>query len=189
MKFQSIISSIALFAGLTSATPTPTPAIDAIDAADSFQTFHVIESSDNTDSTLLKNQLNFNGKYKFRKATGSTQIRLYNTGKVQWSGKFHDSGALSYDYSVACAIRDGKGKTYTLSHKGTIKGGLAAGSRTSKWNQNRTSAWIKKNWADVNKSKFTCKAKVNWNIKNAINEIVKDVKKYGPLVKGIIALF
>jgi hypothetical protein len=171
MKFLNFLSIVTAICGMSFAAPTS-------------------DTSDISNVIVIKDQLNFSNKYKFRKATGSSEIQLHRSGKVLWTGRFHDSGAVSYDYSVACALRDDAGHAYTLSHKGVIKGALAKGSRTSKWSQTKTSSNVKKFWAEINKSgKVTCKAKVNWDIKNALKEIVADVKKFGPIAAEVIALF
>lgn len=180
MKFHYLLSVFTALYSFSSAAPTT----DAVD------TFETIEVNDTSDSIVLRDTLNYNNKYKFKKATGSSKIQLFKSGKVLWSGRFHDSGALAYDYSVACALRDAAGHAYTLQHKGVIKGTFEKGSRTSQWSQTKSSPNVKRFWAQITKSgKVTCKAKVNWNIKNAIKEIVADVKKYGPIVKDVIALF
>jgi hypothetical protein len=45
-------------------------------------------------------------------AGGTTNLKFFSNGEVEFTGNFHDSGLISYDYSVACVFVDAERAPY-----------------------------------------------------------------------------
>jgi uncharacterized protein with LGFP repeats len=137
----------------------------------------------------LPPSLSFKQNYTFPDgiaASGNVQITVFSNGNVQFQGAFHDSGALAYNYSVACVLVDADQQAYSLAHTGNIAGTFESGSRDDVWNDNTTNGLIQENWrALVASTSFSSTAQVRADVGFLIDKLLAGVGA----VAGVIALF
>jgi hypothetical protein len=80
---------------------------------------------------------------------GSAQLTLYENGAVNFTGHFHNSGAINFNDSCVMAVRASDGTVYTFSHKGSVGGTFGSGSRDDDWGDNPTNSAIAAGWANL----------------------------------------
>jgi uncharacterized protein with LGFP repeats len=142
----------------------------------------------------LPGQLQFNSNYTFPAgvaAGGDSQITMFRNGNVHFHTHFHDSGAVDYGYSVACAMKDADNQVYTLSHSGIIGGTVSSTPRDDNFDDTRSNGSVADNWRAIVAANpvFQNQAKVNVDLGAVVNEVVDIIKQAGPIVGTIIALF
>src|SRR5262249_17079916 len=75
---------------------------------------------------------------------GSAQLHIYQDGTCHFTGEFHTSGALPYDYGIAVVIKDGQAQShgYTFAHKGTVSPVHAS----DPWDETAQNATVTQYW-------------------------------------------
>jgi hypothetical protein len=76
---------------------------------------------------------------------GWTNVELHSDGTVRFRGNFHDSGAFTFDFSVANVIKDADNVAYTLAKSGVV----TAGHRDYPWDQTVVNNDIRDNWRSL----------------------------------------
>ncbi|KAH0566077.1 hypothetical protein GP486_000515 [Trichoglossum hirsutum] len=144
----------------------------------------------------LPDHLDFDNNYVFPDgvaAGGNTHLRLSSSGDMQFSGHFHDSGAVDYDYAVAIVLTDADNQAYSSTQQGKISGTtgvLFGGSRDSDWNLTANNPAVASSWrAIVAQYSVTAQSKVNIDIKSLLDEVMSIIEKAGPIVGAVVALF
>jgi uncharacterized protein with LGFP repeats len=105
----------------------------------------------------LPDHLDFHQDFTFGSgiaAGGSLKFTIFSNGNIQFSGHFHDSGALAYNYSVASVLKDADNQAYWLGHTGSISGTFESGSRDDDWFQNGTNQLVAEGWRPIVASAF-----------------------------------
>ena len=125
----------------------------------------------------LPDHLDFNQDYTFADpiaAGGSTHITLFSDGQAKFSGHFHNSGAIGYQFSVVCVLVDADLQAYTSSHQGTIAGTFTPGSADHDWNKVNTNGLISQNWrAIVATPVFHNNARISTDWKVLLHQVVE----------------
>ncbi|KAH6986769.1 hypothetical protein EDB80DRAFT_874797 [Ilyonectria destructans] len=135
--------------------------------------------------------------WKFKvNARGRHLIKMWSSGEVQFSTYFHAPGFWSYDYAIACALRDSGGRVYTLSRKGRIRGTVEPGSRTHAVDQTRYNTDVKTYWNDIIKGdkrmqcRVTMSNSISWSrLKELVGDVIDILKKVGGVVGAVTAIF
>lgn len=81
---------------------------------------------------------------------GPAHVTLYSNGNAEFSGRFHDSGASSYNYGVVVGIIDSKGNKYPFQHIGAV----SAQSRNDAWDTLTNNPNISTNWSALVEGTF-----------------------------------
>jgi hypothetical protein len=184
MKLTIALS--AIFVALATSLP-------AVSNTNDISSTNITTATFSTTDALLPPSLSWDSSYKFDggvAASGNSHITFSQTGTIRFKTHFHDSGALGYNYAISCALRDSQGHVFSLSRKGKIHGTFDKGSRNSDKDETKTDPRVRANWGSIVQSqKMHCKVKMNWNVAGLLGEVVDLVKKYGPIVGEVIALF
>jgi hypothetical protein len=63
---------------------------------------------------------------------GNAHLSINQDGAYNFRGHFHDSGAVDFDISIVCAVKDAQNRVYTFSQTGEVGGPsqLAQGTLT-----------------------------------------------------------
>ena len=73
-------------------------------------------------------------------------------GSYNFSGHFHDSGAVNFNVSTIFAIKSSRGAVFTFSISGKVNGTegvITGGSRDFDWDNSGTNDALKANWDDL----------------------------------------
>jgi hypothetical protein len=135
--------------------------------------------------------------WKFKvKARGRHLINMWSSGSVQFQTWFKATGFWSYDYAIACALRDTGGRVYTLSRKGRIKGTWEPGSRTHSKDETRYNADVQTHWNDIVNGdmnmhcRVTMSNSISWNrLKQLVQDVIDIIKTVGGIVAAVIVIF
>lgn len=130
------------------------------------------------------------------KATGSHLIVFHSSGYVRFKTHFRATGFWSYNYGIACAVRDDDGRVYSLSRRGKIRGTITPGSRNHDVDETKYSAAVKLHWDDIVKGNriMQCKVRMANTLNPAallklLGEVIDIIKKWGPVVISVISIF
>lgn len=117
---------------------------------------------------------------------GWVNIEMDSDGTVGFSGDFHDSGAVSYDFSVACAVKDADMVVYTFGMSGEVHGTFERGSRDSGWNKKTKNNEISENWRSlVALNTLTTARSWSYNLPDLLKTVTAAIAVAG----DVIALF
>jgi hypothetical protein len=122
---------------------------------------------------------------------GNSHATLFRNGTVEFSGHFHESGAVSHDVSLNYVIRGSRGTVFTLEVHGRVHGTFEAGSRNFDWDVNGglNAAALAAAWDELSAGYYwtwTANATADWV--SLLDGAIEDIKKYGPMVGQAIAL-
>jgi hypothetical protein len=124
-------------------------------------------------------------------ATGDSTIVMKSDGSIRFRTHFRATGAPDYKYSIACALRDEKGRLYKVQRKGEVFGTLS-GRRNKEHTVDSTTKHgdVQKNWGHIVKGnrKMHCDAKVNVDERRLMDEVAGLVKQYGPTSGEVITI-
>ena len=142
----------------------------------------------------LPDHLDFDANYTFPEGVaigGNSHITLFKNGAVQFRTHFHDSGFPSYNYSVACVLKDADNQVYSLAHQGHTGGTLDSASRDNDFGpETRNNAAVAQNWrAIVATPTFHNEARVDVDVGGLVDEIVNIIKQAWPIVTAVISIF
>lgn len=105
-------------------------------------------------------------------------------------------GFWSYDYAIACGLRDSGGRVYTLLRMGPLKGTFGWGSWTYAVDETKYNTDVKTYWNDIVKGDkimhcyVIVSNSISWDwFKELIGEIIDIVKKAGGVVAAVVAIF
>ena len=119
---------------------------------------------------------------------GWAQLTLFQTGVVNFSGHFHDSGATSYDVSLAVAVRSQAGVLYAFGSAGHMAGTFEPGSRDFNWGREEHRDAVRDDWANIAvNSTWWWHASVNLNLASSL-EAVKNLAQTVGAVGAVIVL-
>jgi hypothetical protein len=120
---------------------------------------------------------------------GWAQLTLFETGSVNFTGHFHDSGATSYNVAFGVGVRSQRGVLYTFGRQGHMAGTFEFGSRDFNWNlTNEHFDVIRDDWANIAvNSTWWWNAKVNLDIAGVLSS-VKTIAESVGAVGSVIAL-
>jgi len=119
---------------------------------------------------------------------GYADLTLYSNGRFNFNGHFHVSGAPSYNYSFAWAVKDARGNVYVFAHKGRLHGTFESGSRDDNWNKTGVKPEIAQNWLALQGWSWKWSAKVNINFGALVDSVVKAVAA-GQAIAKVIQIF
>jgi len=123
-------------------------------------------------------------------AKGYSDVTFHQDGTVDFKVHMRESGALGYDYSISCALRDTGGQVYTLKHKGKVHGTFSPGSRNSDYHESKKHPQVAARWDKiVGAPPLHCRVHMDWDVGSLVDEVVKVVKTAGPIIGTVIALF
>ena len=139
----------------------------------------------------LPDHLEFDQSYTFASgiaAGGSTHITLFRTGNFEFSGHMHDSGALAYNYSVACVLKDADGRAYSFAHTGNIAGTFESGSRDDNWWDEGGNELLAEGWRAVVASAGIEGVRNEARVSTDVGALVNNLLAGGGAVAGVVAL-
>jgi hypothetical protein len=82
-------------------------------------------------------------------ADADTHLTFRQDGTYTFSGHFHDSGAASYDVSIAAAVKDSLNQAYVCVQSGHIGGLVDPANRTFPWDYTKQDARISDFWPNI----------------------------------------
>ncbi|EXL99314.1 hypothetical protein NOF04DRAFT_4908 [Fusarium oxysporum II5] len=135
--------------------------------------------------------------WKFKvKARGRHLINMWSSGSVQFQTCFKATGFWSYDYAIACALRDTGGRVYTLSRKGCIEGTWEPSSLTHSKDETRYNADVQTHWNDIVNGdmnmhcRVTMSNSISWNrLKQLVQDVIDIIKTVGGIFAAVIVIF
>jgi hypothetical protein len=66
-------------------------------------------------------------------AGGNAHLVVNSDGSYEFSGHFHDSGAVGYKTACVLALEDSQKNVYTFTHQSSVGGTFTSGSRDDNW--------------------------------------------------------
>lgn len=111
-------------------------------------------------------ELDWNLSFSFSSgiaAGGSVNLKIFSDGQLKFTGNFHDSGALSYDYAVGCVFIDADKKAWQIGHSGHIAGTLGEGSRDDNINEEGNNQALARNWRAISAANPTLRGRAQVN--------------------------
>ncbi|MEB8702874.1 hypothetical protein P4H21_19205 [Bacillus cereus] len=123
---------------------------------------------------------------------GSANLTLHQDGSFNFSGHFHDSGAISYDTSFVWAVKDSNvpATIYVFAHSGRVHGTFEAGSRDDNWGVSGTNPALHAGWSALERGwSWHWEARVNADFGVFLDDIIKLVaggSAVGNVVKLIV---
>lgn len=119
---------------------------------------------------------------------GSSQLTLFQSGHINFTGHFHVSGLPSYNVGFAVGVRSRRGVLYTFLRTGHVAGTLEPGSRDFNWSVQDFRDIIREDWPNIAVgSTWWWSAKVNWD-PMAIVGSVKALAETVGAVASVVAL-
>ncbi|MDA2186084.1 hypothetical protein PDN25_29415 [Bacillus cereus] len=109
---------------------------------------------------------------------GSANLTLHQDGSFNFSGHFHDSGAISYDTSFVWAVRDSNvpATVYVFAHSGRTHGTFESGSRDDNWGVSGVNPALQAGWNALEQGwSWHWEARVNADFGVFLDDIVKVV--------------
>jgi hypothetical protein len=119
---------------------------------------------------------------------GSSQLTLFQSGHLNFTGHFHVSGLPSYNVGFAVGVRSQRGVLYTFLRAGHLAGTLEPGSRDFNWSVQDFRDVIRVDWPNIAVgSTWWWSARVNWD-PMAILGSVKALAETVGAVASVVAL-
>jgi hypothetical protein len=122
----------------------------------------------------------------------SMQVTLYETGGYDFSGQFHDAGALDYDDSAAFAVATTNAKNpsiFTFTHTGSVYGYITrtkdsllggAPSANDSWSDTGINPAIQEHWADLCEGyRWQTNAASNWDVGDLLTDVLAVIQVVG----------
>ncbi len=109
---------------------------------------------------------------------GYANLALHRNGAFNFSGHAHVSGAPSYDYSFAWAVKDSRvpATVYVFAANGRLHGTFESGSRDYDWNKAEINPALAAGWAALERGwSWRWEARVNIDLGVFIDDIVRVV--------------
>lgn len=176
-------------------TPPAVPGGDAeeADAAEDEGAIEDAESEPSMDVAKRAGQsMTWNQNFKFKHVKADATETFHRNGNVRFRSYFRNGGWPTYKYALTCGVRDKDGNVYTLTRKGRIcgKARFWCSKKDSK-DVTKYNAAVKNHWASIvaGPRKMHCRAQLKWDLGGLINGIIDILKKYGPIIKSVIAIF
>jgi hypothetical protein len=109
---------------------------------------------------------------------GWCKLVYRSDGTYNFSGHFHDSGAISYDVSLTVMLKGSDSGGYQFSKKGKVGGTLGGGDRNLDWNVSGQSEQLAKCFPGV--TSWAGRARTDWNLDDELVNLRRawnDVKR------------
>lgn len=109
---------------------------------------------------------------------GFANLVLHRNGAFNFSGHAHVSGAISYNFSLAWAVRDSNNPAtvYAFATNGRLHGTFEAGSRDHDWGRSEISPAIAAGWAALERGwSWRWEARVNADFGVFLDQIIRVV--------------
>jgi len=119
-------------------------------------------------------------------AGGWTNLKVFSNGAFEFTGNFHDSGAVAYNYSVACVFIDADKKAWTVSHTGHIAGTFTSGSRDDPIDQRGNNTALARNWRAIVAGDQTLRGRAETSVN--IGDILASILTVAGVLGQAIAL-
>jgi hypothetical protein len=120
---------------------------------------------------------------------GWNHITIHSNGSYQFSGHFHDSGAVDYDYSVANVIVDADNQPFAFAHQGHVAGTFGSGLRDNDWNTSGGNAAIAVDWrAIVARQGMQGKADSKPDWLDLVNEVATAIEQTAAAASAVSAV-
>ena len=112
-------------------------------------------------------------------------MTLRKDGTFNFSGYFHDSGAVEFNVNLVWAVKDSGNQVYTFQHSGHVAGTFESGSREDDWSVDGRNDVIAQHWTALAAgSNSTLKASTTLDMVNLTNAIIGAAG----LVIGVVAI-
>lgn len=99
---------------------------------------------------------------------GQAHLTIHKDGTYNFSGHFHDSGAIEYNMALMWAVKDSQNKAYTFQHST-----FESGSRNDDRNNDGQNDAIAQNWANIVAANTSnVQANLNGDFTNLWNNIM-----------------
>jgi uncharacterized protein with LGFP repeats len=116
---------------------------------------------------------------------GKAQLTVYADGSYNFTGDFHDSGALSYNDSFVFGLVSTSGVLYTFSHTGSVAGWTQFwDSSDDSWDVSGTNPALAAGWTDLEGAQSYWKADVSWDV----GSLIQEIKDAAGIVETIISI-
>jgi hypothetical protein len=110
---------------------------------------------------------------------GSAELTLFANGGYRFVGHIHDSGWLSYDYSLVFGIASSTGVVYTFAHTGSVQGKLEFWfSHDDNWDVSGYNPAIAGDWGNLQGAQSYWKADASWDLFGLIQDIKNEVNNF-----------
>jgi len=121
-------------------------------------------------------------------AQGSAHLTIHQDGSYQFTGQFHDSGAISYNDVIALAFVDSNKNVYTFARQGSIAGTFEAGSRDDLWDITGQNDTIANNWTAISASGFYYKASISSELSQLISSLLSVIQTIAGVVQAVFSI-
>src|ERR1022692_4583748 len=123
-------------------------------------------------------------------AQGSAHLTIHQDGSYQFTGHFHDSGAISYNEVIALAFLDSNNNAYTFARQGSIAGTFESGSRDDVWNITGENDSIAANWTAISASgpAFYYRADISSDLSQLVSTLLSVIQTAAGVVSAIFAI-
>jgi hypothetical protein len=123
-------------------------------------------------------------------AQGSAHLTIHQDGSYQFTGQFHDSGAISYNEVIALAFVDSNNNAYTFARQGSIAGTFEAGSRDDLWNINGQNDTIANNWPAISASgpRFYYQASISSELSQLVSSLLSFIQTVAGVIQAIFSI-
>ncbi|MCR8961640.1 hypothetical protein O0550_00250 [Brevibacillus halotolerans] len=99
------------------------------------------------------------------------------------------SGAISYTYSFAWAVKSSVGDIYVFAHKGRLHGTFESGSRDDDWGESQILPALRQGWSDLERGwSYHWSARVNPDFQVFLDQVIKTVAA-GEAVAKVVTIF
>jgi hypothetical protein len=122
---------------------------------------------------------------------GYSNLTLYQNGAYNFSGHFHVSGAISYDDSLAWAVKDSNipPSIYVFAHQGRVHGTFEHGSRDDDWGKSEVLPAMAAGWAALQHGwSWNWQANLNADFGVFLDDIIRVVAA-GMAIGNVIKIF
>jgi hypothetical protein len=124
-------------------------------------------------------------------AGGFANLTLYQNGAWNFAGHAHVSGAISYDFSFAWAVRDSNEPAglYVFAHQGRLHGTFEPGSRDTDWGRSEINPALAVGWSALERAwSWRWEARVNADFTPFLDDIIKVVAA-GTAIGNVVKIF
>ncbi|KAF9773306.1 hypothetical protein IL306_008921 [Fusarium sp. DS 682] len=117
-------------------------------------------------------------------AGGGVNLTVTSGGHTTFSGGFHDSGLVDYNYGVACVFVDADNQPWSVGHSGHISGTFGSGSRQDNFKEESDRAELARNWRAVAAAKpdLHTNARVGLDIGSIVETLVQALGVAGQVI-------
>jgi hypothetical protein len=122
-------------------------------------------------------------------------MAVYPSGNIRFITSFRNRGdGLNCKYAISCftgdAVPHAPAHVWQVSRGGVLGGGIVGPPREQNGDATTNDPLLRDNWANLvtGHQDAICTVKTGWSLGDLINEVVKDINEYGPIIGTIISI-